>query len=105
MELVNDHGMAYGTDMNRLYQLTVEDCNNTPEQMQKFLALAINDRGAPEITRVGMRYVCPGRVHMVDDALTELQRSRSEIRAACATPPNLRTSKQQELIDAVGCKP
>jgi hypothetical protein len=92
-------GALANPDMDVLYDVTVKECSDTQDQMTLALTLA---NANPNLMRADMKYVCPGRAHMVDDGLMQIQQNDSDIAQICRTPPNLRTEKQAQLIGAMG---
>jgi hypothetical protein len=92
-------GSSSHPDMDTLYDVAVKNCNAPQDQITSMLTLS----GAnPTLLRSGMRYVCPGRAHMIDDGLTQIQKNDTELTQACRTQPNLRTENQSQLIEAIG---
>lgn len=92
-------GALANPDMDTLYSVTVKECNDTQDEMTLMLTLAGAD---PNLIRTAMKYVCPGRVHMVDDGLVQIQQNDNEVAQICRTPPSMRTEKQAELIGGIG---
>ncbi len=92
-------GALANPDMDTLYDVTVKECNDTQDQMTLELTLAGAD---PNLIRTNMKYVCPGKAHMVDDGLLKIQQNNSEFGQACRTPPSMRTENQAQLIEGMG---
>jgi hypothetical protein len=88
-------------DMDRMYELIVNECRKDAEEMS--LMFLGPDAVNPVAQRISLGYVCPGRVHVVDDALTKVQQSSHDADVACSLPPNLRTQKQQDLAEVLSC--
>lgn len=87
-------------DLKELYDLTVEDCAQDAEDLELGLTLS----GArPDIMRVNMKYVCPDKAHVVDEALKNIQDRTVRFDEACQTPESMRTEEQQNMVEAVGC--
>nr|MCW2728864.1 hypothetical protein [Aeromicrobium sp.] len=50
-----------------------------------------------------MKYVCPGQVGKVDDALEQIQDASNAVDDACVYPEAQRTEEQSQLAEAMGC--
>lgn len=87
-------------DLKELYDLTVEDCAKTAEDLELGLTLS----GArPDLMRVNMKYVCPDKAHVIDEALENIQDRAVRFDEACQTSKEMRTEEQQNMVEAVGC--
>lgn len=104
-ELIAKHGVQTGINMDKWYDLTVKDCERTPDEWDMFIAIG-QDQGTDNhvISRTSMEYVCPGRAHEVDDSLLRGQERNAKFTQACRIPASMRTIEQQELAAGVGCK-
>ena len=88
-------------DMDKMYDVTVKDCEAKVDD----LAFRFTLVGArPDLQRISMKYVCPGRAGRVDEALRQMQDATKTVREACALPPSARTEQQQLMAEADGCK-
>ncbi|CQD21569.1 hypothetical protein BN970_05052 [Mycolicibacterium conceptionense] len=102
--LISNHNASSNPDMDKLYELTADQCDDTLDEMRTGLAIAIDNHYlTPDTTRTNMMYVCPGREHIVDDALKAMQETDAKIREACRAPKELRTSDQKMWTDLEGC--
>lgn len=103
-ELITRFDAIPNIDMDRLYELTAEDCDTSADEIGMRLAIAI-DRGgpSPDFYRVNLRRVCPGREHVIDDELLKMQETDKKIREACRAPARLRTAEQQTWAELEGC--
>lgn len=89
-------------DLETLYNVARKDC--TADDDNFGLTLRLTMTGAtPDVDRIDMRYVCPSKAHLVDDALRQIQQNASDMDEACALPESMRTERQQNMVEAVGC--
>lgn len=87
-------------DMAAIEKLAREDCKTSVDD----LALRFSLSGSqPDVTRVGMKHVCPGEVGKVDEALLQVQDAGKSVDEACDTDPALRTEEQAQLAEAMDC--
>ena len=104
-ELIEQHGAQTAINMDQWYDMVVENCNDDLSEWRTAIALSI-DQGLSSLNdlwRTSMKYICPSRAHLVDDAIAEIQESNREANLACTLPRNMRTSQQQSLAEALGC--
>jgi hypothetical protein len=92
-------------DVSKLYDVTVEMCNDDLDAMKALFASAIDSGNTttPDIMRVMMQAVCPSKSHMADDAIGQIHDSASAVEQACRTPKDQRTDRQTLLAEAIGC--
>ncbi|MBE5453528.1 hypothetical protein E3G52_000392 [Mycobacteroides abscessus] len=88
-------------DMDRMYELTVANCNRSTSEFSTMIAADTD--GTMAIVRRGMRYVCPSRLDRVNQAEAQNKQGSREVEQACATSPSARTPRQQDLAAAYGC--
>jgi hypothetical protein len=99
-ELMRLDDVSSSPDLDTLERVTRDTCEEDVDQV----ALELSLSGArPDVTRVNMKYVCPGEVDKVDEALEQIQDASSAVDEACATDPLMRTEKQSQLAEAMGC--
>lgn len=88
-------------DMARLYELTVKNCDKTVDEFESMVAADTD--GTMAIVRRGMRYVCPTRLERVNQAQSNNNQGSRDVDRACATSPDNRTPREQDLAAAAGC--
>ena len=93
-------GIRANPDMDALYDATVKECNDTQQDLNLEMTLSGTNS---VLDRTDMTYVCPSRAHMVDDALTSMQKDAGDVAQACGIPKNLRTDYQQQLASINNC--
>ncbi|AMU24291.1 hypothetical protein A3N96_01660 [Mycobacteroides abscessus] len=88
-------------DMARMYELTVSNCDKTVDEFESMIAADTD--GTMAIVRRGMRYVCPTRLERVNQAQSNNNQGSRDVDRACATSPDNRTPREQDLAAAAGC--
>jgi hypothetical protein len=102
--LVNEHLVQTAIDMNEWYDVTVESCNRDEQGWRMSVAQEFGQGySSNDAIRTSMEAICPGRAHMVDDAIKAVQGSSRDADLACSLAPNQRTSQQQQLAETLGC--
>ena len=102
-ELITNYGASPGIDMDNWYNIAVTDCEQTQRELSLRVAITIDRGNSVGPMRTSMKYVCPSRAYMVDDALEQIQKNEQENDLACSLPYNQRTEKQQQWVEAIGC--
>ena len=102
-DLVATGGVRAHPDLSGLYNIAKGDCTARDDSG---LELRLTLIGAqPDVDRINMKYVCPSKAHLVDDALRSVQDSMSDFDDACALPANMRTQEQEDMVEAVEDNP
>jgi len=102
-ELIANHDVDPGIDMDEWYDLAADLCDDSESEMRIYVAHAIDNQWSIAPMRASLPYVCPSRGDALDTALAAVQESSSEADFACSLPVYQRTEHQQFLAEAVGC--
>lgn len=103
-ELIGQYHAQSEIDMDRMYELTVKGCNTSLEDWTLQLAYEADHPSSvtPDLHRANMERVCPGRAHVIIDALQQNQDRGHDVERICSMSPGARTEQQQLFLDAIG---
>ncbi|MDT0212465.1 hypothetical protein Q9R29_01080 [Rothia sp. ARF10] len=90
-------------DLAGLEKLTEELCQHTPDEIELFLAVAIDGGADLDEYRVNFEHVCPSFLPTFDAARDSVSASSNSAAEACAKEPYARTPAEADLAEAMGC--
>lgn len=98
-ELISKFDAIPDVDMDKMYELTVENCESDVSQIWAQLAFAADRHyNTAETMRASMRQVCPSREHLIDEAEANMREARS-----CRGAPQESAVRQKAWSDFGGC--